>query len=210
MTKKKVAVLGICFSFLLCLLFLGLIEWLHIHRNIPYGNLTRDPNAINESPKYIGILSQTGMIFWFSTVGVLLFSSLLMIKYFKDIHHGIFIANAFLLTFFLGIDDMFMLHDELAHRGIREEYFYLFYSIWLFFTLYFFRKTIKHTAYPIILAYLLFFGISVSIDKLIKEAYLLEDLLKFAGIINWCIYWISSCYVLFLKHLQSREVTRVS
>lgn len=205
MTKQKATLLGISISISLSLLFFSIIEWIHKYRNIPYGDLTRDPNAIHNSPKYIGLLSQTGMIFWFSTAGILLFAGFLMFRYFKDFNQGVFLGNAFLLTVFLGTDDMFMLHDELAHRGIREEYFYMFYGIWLLITLIKFKNIIKHTLFPLIFIYGLLFGMSMFIDKLIKDAYLHEDLLKFAGIINWSFYWVSTCYYLLQKHLQAKN-----
>jgi surface polysaccharide O-acyltransferase-like enzyme len=210
MTKQKATLLAIFISILLSLFFYCIIEWIHINRNIPYGDLTRDPNAIHDSPKYIGLLSQTGMIFWFSTAGILLFAAFLMFSYFKDFNQGVFLGNAFFLTIFLGIDDMFMLHDELAHRGLREEYFYMFYGIWLLITLITFKKTITHTLYPLIFIYGLFFGISIVIDKFINEAYLPEDMLKFAGILNWCFYWSSTCYYLLQKQLQAKNTTKLS
>lgn len=204
MTKQKTIIIAIAASILLTLFFFSIIEYIHINRNIPYGDLTRDPNAIHESPKYIGLLSQIGMIFWFSTAGVLLFSTIAIEKIGKIRSYSSFLANAFLLTLFLGIDDMFMLHDELAHRGIREEYFYIFYAIWLTSTIVYFNKIIIQTLYPLILAYGFLFGLSILIDKLIAEAYLSEDLLKFAGIINWTFYWVTACY-LFLKEAYQKK-----
>jgi hypothetical protein len=203
MTKQKAIITSVAGSILLTLLFYSIIEYIHINRNIPYGDLTRDPNAIHESPKYIGLLSQIGMIFWFSTAGVLLFSTIAMEKLFKTRSYFSFLGNACFLTLFLGIDDMFMLHDELAHRGIKEEYFYLFYGIWLMSTILYFKKTIIQTLYPLILVYSLLFGLSVIIDKLIVEAYLTEDLLKFAGIINWTFYWLTTCYLLMKEQQQN-------
>jgi hypothetical protein len=210
MTKQKAIITSVAGSILLTLFFYSIIEYIHINRNIPYGDLTRDPNAIHESPKYIGLLSQIGMIFWFSTAGVLLFSTIAMEKLFKTRSYFSFLGNACFLTLFLGIDDMFMLHDELAHRGIREEYFYLFYGIWLLITLIRFRNIIKYTLYILILTYGLLFGMSMLIDKLITEAYLPEDMLKFAGIINWSFYWVTTCYYLLQKHLSEKNNNQIS
>jgi hypothetical protein len=92
-----------------------------------------------------------------------------------------------------------MLHDELAHRGINEEYFYIVYAIWISTSIYFFRRIIKNTLYPLILVYVTVFGCSILIDKLITEAYLIEDMLKFVGILNWSFYWITSAYILVQK-----------
>ena len=196
MTKQKTIFKAVAAGIVLSLLFYGIIEYIHINRNIPYGDLTRDPNAIHKSPKYIGLLSQIGMIFWFSTAGVLLFSTIAMKKLFKNRSYISFLGNACFLTLFLGIDDMFMLHDELAHRGIREEYFYLFYGIWLVTIIWYFKKTIIQTLYPLIVVYGFLFSLSVIIDKLILEAYLAEDLFKFGGIFYWTFYWMTACYSL--------------
>jgi hypothetical protein len=200
MSKTIKIMFWIGLSVILSLIFYEFIEWIHEHRGISYGDLTRDPNAIHNSPKYIGFLSNIGMIFWFATAGVLLFSA-----YFAQQNHQnkkvlFFLTNAFLLTLFLGLDDLFMFHDELAHRGIREEYFYIFYAIWLLTILIFFRRMIKNTLYPLILVYGTVFGCSIIIDKLIAEAYLIEDMLKFVGILNWSFYWTTSAYIIVKKN----------
>lgn len=186
-------------SAILGLFFYQCIEWLHVHRGISYGDLTRDPNAIHNSPKYIGLLSQTGMIFWFGTAGILFFGASTTKQNNQDKKIFFFLTNAFLLTLFLGIDDLFMLHDEMAHRGIREEYFYIFYAFWLLATIVFFRGVIKNTLYPLILVYGAVFGCSIIIDKLIAEAYLIEDILKFVGILNWTFYWGTAAIGLVLN-----------
>jgi hypothetical protein len=197
MSKYKTGIIYILFTFVIAYFFYSIINQLHIHRGIAFGDLTRDPNAIHNAPKYIGLLSQTGMIFWFGTAGILFFTGTIIEhkRISKKILH--FLINSFLLTLFLGIDDLFMLHDELAHRGIKEEYFYIFYTIWLIGTIIYFSNIIKQTHYILILAYGLVFAGSIIIDKTIKEAYLMEDMLKFVGIINWAFYWSSSAYLLF-------------
>jgi hypothetical protein len=206
MTKPIKIIFWIGLSAILGLLFYQCIEWIHVHRGIAYGDLTRDPNAIHNSPKYIGLLSQTGMIFWFATAGVLLFGAILVRQNNQqDKNVFIFLTNAFLLTLFLGLDDLFMFHDELAHRGIREEYFYIFYAFWLSSTIIFFRRIIKNTFYPLILVYGTVFGCSIIIDKLIAEAYLIEDMLKFVGILNWSFYWTTSAYNLVEKNTVSQS-----
>ena len=186
-------------SSILSLFFYTCIEWIHVHRGISYGDLTRDPNAIHNSPKYIGFLSNIGMIFWFATAGVLLFCASFVQQNQQNKKVFFFLTNAFLLTLFLGLDDLFMLHDELAHRGINEEYFYIVYAIWISTSIYFFRRIIKNTLYPLILVYVTVFGCSILIDKLITEAYLIEDMLKFVGILNWSFYWTTSAYILVQK-----------
>lgn len=192
-------------SAILGLLFYQCIEWIHVHRGIAYGDLTRDPNAIHNSPKYIGLLSQTGMIFWFGTAGILLFVASFVKHNLQDKKIFLFLTNAFLLTLFLGLDDLFMFHDELAHRVIREEYFYTFYAIWLITTITFFREIIKNTLYPLFLIYGTVFGCSIIIDKLIAEAYLIEDMLKFIGILNWSFYWATSAYILVQKKISIKQ-----
>jgi hypothetical protein len=139
------------------------------------------------------------MIFWFATAGVLLFCASFVQQNQQNKKVFFFLTNAFLLTLFLGLDDLFMLHDELAHRGINEEYFYIVYAIWISTSIYFFRRIIKNTLYPLILVYVTVFGCSILIDKLITEAYLIEDMLKFVGILNWSFYWTTSAYILVQK-----------
>jgi hypothetical protein len=196
MSKPIKIMFWIGLSTILGLLFYQCIEWIHVHRGISYGDLTRDPNAIHNSPKYIGLLSQTGMIFWFGTAGILLFGASCTLQNYQRKKVFFFLINAFLLTLLLGVDDLFMLHEELGHRGIREEYFYIFYAIWLFATIVFYRGIIKTTLYPLILVYGTVFGCSIVIDKLTENTPLIEDMLKFIGILNWSSYWTSTAFSL--------------
>lgn len=194
MSVYKKGIIYILISFVIAFCFYVIINQIHVQRGIAYGDLTRDPNAIHNAPKYIGLLSQTGMIFWFGTAGILLFAAAMIGTKGLSNKMFYFLGNALLLTIFLGIDDMFMLHDELAHRGIKEEFFYSFYAVWLLTTLIYFRRKIEKTLYLLILAYGTVFALSIIIDKTIEEAYLLEDMLKFIGIINWAFYWSTTAY----------------
>jgi hypothetical protein len=190
----KTNILLISIGVVLTLLIYAAIEWLHVNRSIPYEYLTTDLNAIHKSPKYLGFLSQLGMPFWFGTAAILMFTGLISYKNNKQSFLIKFIMNASLLTTFLGLDDLYLIHDELSHRGIKEQYFYVFYAVWVSSTLFVFRKAIFKTRFLLLAIALVSFGISIFIDQLPYEATLYEDLAKFFGIVIWSLYWIHTSY----------------
>ena len=106
---------------------IGATEFIHQVRGIPYADLTRDPNTISLKPKYIGFVSQIGLFFWFGTVSLCLASAIILKHLAGDSLYVLYFRFFSFFTFVLGVDDVFMLHDESAHRGINEKVIYIIY-----------------------------------------------------------------------------------
>ncbi|PJE45460.1 MAG: hypothetical protein CUR34_14450 [Sediminibacterium sp.] len=171
---------------------IGATEFIHQVRGIPYADLTRDPNTISLKPKYIGFVSQIGLFFWFGTVSLCLASAIILKHLAGDSLYVLYFRFFSFFTFVLGVDDVFMLHDESAHRGINEKVIYIIYIVSL---LYFLVKSFKlvfKTNFVLLFIAGLFLGLSVLWDVLYSSDYFIEDSFKIIGIVFWFLYFLDT------------------
>jgi hypothetical protein len=187
-------------------LILTATELIHQLRGIPYEDLTRDPNAISHQPKYIGFVSQIGIFFWFGAVSICFLGSILLQRFSGNSQHIQYLRFFSFFSFVLGVDDVFMLHDESAHRGINEEVVYLIYILsFIYFVLKFWSLIFK-TNFNLLFISGFFLGISIFIDKFNPSAYLLEDSFKLAGIVFWFLYFFDATINFITSTVKNREV----
>lgn len=194
--------------FLPTIAFLASVFAIGKSNDITFGYFSRDaiqtlwhePNAVVEF--YIGFLSNFGIMFWCFSVAILLISS----KIAKDlgrpkpIYKFLFFSG--LLTLFMLIDDLFLLHDVIIpyYLEISEKIFYIFYGSSVLALLFFFRDTILKSDYILLLLAFAFMASSVITDVLltlglnISDIYLVEDGFKFMGIISWFVYFTRTSY----------------
>lgn len=196
--------------FLPTLAFLALVSTIAKRNDISFGYLSRDaiqtlwhePNA--EVSFYIGFLSNFGIIFWCFTAAILFISSKISKDLGKPKAQSRFLFFSGLLTLFMLIDDLFLLHDVIIpyYLYISEKFFYLFYGSSVLALLYLFRATILQTDYLLFLLAFAFMAGSVITDVLItlgieiSDTYLFEDGLKFMGIISWFVYFTKTSYAI--------------
>lgn len=153
----------------------------------PLRVFTRDPVAMGRMELYTGYFSQMGAILWFSTAGLIFFTFLNTTHKFKY-----FLLFSGFFTLFLGLDDLFMVHEAWFRRysGLPEE---VFYALYIFLMLFYFLKffaIIKQTPYILLLMAFGSFGISVICDPMHIQGmlYVFEDGFKMLGIISWMTY----------------------
>jgi hypothetical protein len=94
----------------------------------------------------------------------------------------------------LCLDDTFMLHEELAHRGVYEQFFYLFYAIMLVVFVFTFWKIIFSTNLILLGISAIFLGLSIAIDQFVETNYFLDDSFKLTGIVFWFVYIINTVF----------------
>ena len=143
-----------------------------------------------------------GIVFWSATSAILIFSLKIyhMQKGSKKKVYFLFWAS--LLTLMLLFDDLLMLHDVIfpGYLNLDEKVFYCFYGLSLAALLYFYREVILKTDYILFLLAVFFLGGAVISDVLIAlglkwtNEYLVEDGLKFLGIVTWFAYFARTSY----------------
>lgn len=183
-------------------LFLAIAAGLSLLNDVHFSFLTRDPVTLLNGKPYIGLVSNTGIIFWCATSAILLFSSKISAIQKRAKNQTLFLFFSGVLTTILLIDDLFMMHDVLfpEYMKMGDGVFYSFYGLFLVALLAFYRKIILNTDYLLLIMALVFFGGSALIDSVIvirskfDYPYSFEDCFKFLGIITWFAYFTKTSF----------------
>ena len=155
--------------------------------------LTRDPVAIAQLPAYSGMFSQIGLLLWSASAAICLFSSKLLANHisFSKLRRFLFVSG--LLTLMVGLDDVFLLHEDVfPSMGIPEKIVFGVYGISILFYLLKLFPILLKTEYAFFLVALVCFGGSIFLDVILPPGlhYIaLEDGAKLVGIVFWTIYF---------------------
>lgn len=171
-------------------------------QDIPVQQLTADPVSLLKKPFYFGFLSQLGIFVWASMASIsLLTASALRIQARKNHVYQFFLWTG-IIVLFLGLDDVFMLHEEVFTRylGLLEGVIYTLYAGSVSWYLWRFKGLIRRTNYTLLVIALASFALSIALD-VIRPAfinpYLFEDGFKFVGLTTWLAYvWQTALSVL--------------
>jgi hypothetical protein len=174
---------------------------LHLTHDIPIGNLTRDPVAVGGLPVYTGYLSQLGIFFWSAAAAICLHSAVVINRGPASREFRSFLLFSGLLTLVFGIDDVFLLHEEVLPRaGIPEKLVFGTYAALCLLYLCRYWHKLMDTDFLLLAFALSLFGFSVTMDVWIPFShwhssdedilYLLEDGAKLTGVVAWLTYLI--------------------
>jgi hypothetical protein len=176
-------------AYIPAILVLSFLVFLRTRYSLPYYVMTVDPLSVFAAPPYIGLLSNIGAILWAAGLGACLLTAIKA----KEKETRTLFGYLGLLTFVLLIDDLFMVHEYIIPRylGLTDPWTFSAYGLLLIFiVLKTWRQMIK-TDYLLIVAALILFAGSLYFDWLpteIRGQFLLEDGLKFLGIVSWIAY----------------------
>lgn len=178
-------------------LLVGGVLFLHRWKGVPIGDLTGDPAAVGGHPIYIGFLSQAGLFLWSAAAAICLFTASTLSRHQRLFDTRRFLFASGLLTVLLGLDDAFLLHESLFPRlGVPEKIVYSGYAAVVLVWLVRFRAAIRHSEYGVLGLALACFGTSLTLDVLEPavglDRFLFEDGAKFAGIVSWLTYFVST------------------
>ncbi|MBK4730213.1 hypothetical protein JJD41_10120 [Oxynema sp. CENA135] len=201
----------------ICTVFIKIVLFLYYHHNIPMGHLSRDLSVIANLPAHAGFLSQIGIFFWSGTTGICLLSYKVVSNFPRTDPIKRFFLISAIFTLILGIDDAFVLHEDIFPAiGIPEKLVLLSYALFLSFYLVKFFRVILQTEYLLLVTPLFFFGLSIFIDLLSRLRpdflgihddirLLLEDGTKLVGIVSWFIYFLHCGEQLILRYLRKYD-----
>jgi cellulose synthase/poly-beta-1,6-N-acetylglucosamine synthase-like glycosyltransferase len=167
---------------------------IHVWKGTDYGNLTRDPVVVAEVPIWTGFISQIGILLWAAAATVCLFCSTVLTGTPESSRNRLFFLASGALTLLLGLDDAFLLHEEVFPRlGVSEHAVYATYVGAVMFYLVAFRSLIMDSEFLLLGIALLGFALSVLSD-LIAGPFLFEDGVKLLGIVTWLMYFSRTAY----------------
>lgn len=164
--------------------------------------LTRDPTAVAGVGPLTGGLSSIGVLLWAASAAIWLFSAWLLRERGSPADAR-FALGTGLFTAYLVLDDLFLLHEELAprHLGIDEDVFVgLLVVLASVYLILFRRRVFRRDALLLHFAFALFAG-SLFLDAVLEPrywpdgnwVYLVEDGLKWLGIACWAGYCVTWC-----------------
>ncbi|MCU0380075.1 MAG: hypothetical protein MUE58_02700 [Chitinophagaceae bacterium] len=183
-------------------------------RGIPVKNFFSDTNAIGDLPFYTGIVSNMGIILWFSSAVIAWFSARLAGN---EVHRSQYLyLNYFgLLSLVLFLDDMLMIHEQVPGilPFVSEKKIYAAYLALVLYGMYRYRAVILKTPYSIAMMSLLFLLFSLVVDifqerlegEIGRYRIVLEDGFKFLGIVHWFGYCLASCHRMLSEKLTSGQ-----
>jgi hypothetical protein len=144
-----------------------IIIGLAAQRQIPVLMLVDDIAAFTEMPFYTGIVSNAGVLVWTTTAAVCWFIYAFgrITEQKKEIQW--FILGSALITSYLGLDDLLMLHDSVLiyYFNVSELISYGLYGSLVTAYLISFRHTIAETDYLLLVLALGLFAVSILVDS---------------------------------------------
>jgi hypothetical protein len=176
-------------------LLIGIVISTHIVLKVPIWYLVCDiASSFHETPFYCALLSQIGVFFWAATGAVALMTAAILPKG-HDLK-AYFVFSGW-LTLYLGLDDIFMLHDYVLPEvfGSPEKFTVFVYVSVVLYYLFRFRWAILKTEYLLMALSLSFFGCSLVLDTLEPkwlDPYIWEDSAKLVGLIAWLGYFFAA------------------
>jgi len=176
---------------------------------VPIATFTRDPTAVAQVPYYVGILSNLGILAWCAAGVLSLFAAVIVRESGGPRRHGAFLLCSALITFMLMFDDLFMLHECAfpLYMHINEKLVLACYMLLTGGYICAFRRVILHHDWPIFVASLGLFVVSVGVDVVEPAAiksvhYLVEDGAKFLGVVLWAGFFARTAGQM-LRHTMS-------
>lgn len=162
--------------------------------------LTRDIVSIAQLPAYFGMFSQIGLLLWAASAAICFFSANLLARQGQNSRLYRFLLMSGWLTLLIGLDDVFLLHEDIfPRRGIPEIFVVGVYGICALLYLFKFSKLIFKTEYVLFLLALCFFAVSLLLDIILPSDFhyvVFEDGAKLLGIVFWTTYFCRTAFSL--------------
>lgn len=150
--------------------------------------LFNDPSSSASLPPYLGAFSHLGVMAWWSAATACLLAAAVL----RERQIRLMMAFAGLLSLVLALDDLFQFHEKIGpHYGLPELATFALYALAAAIYLVGFRRLHLHLDWPLLLAALALFGVSVGVDVLFAysvASLLVEEGAKFAGVVAWSAY----------------------
>jgi hypothetical protein len=163
---------------------------------------TRDPAALAEIHPLTGVLSNLGVLLLAASASIWLFSAALL-RALRSFDAFRFALATGLASAYLAVDDLFLVHEDLAptYVGLSEGTVTVVLVLAGAAYLLVFRQRVLRTEAWLLLLAVALFASSVFLDAVLEPryrpdgnwVYLVEDGLKWLGIVCWCVFCIAWC-----------------
>jgi hypothetical protein len=170
-----------------------------VHFEIPFRHTMGDPANVTGWPFYLGFVSNVGALLWAAAASIFLFSFYVHRSRGGDAQWGGFLLCSGLFVGLLGLDDLFMLHDEVFpdYLSIGQSLVVASYAALASLYVARFASVIAQTAYPVFVAAMGMLAASAALDQIqdffpttLTGRDFCEDAAKLLGIGTWLSYAI--------------------
>jgi hypothetical protein len=206
MTRNAAAVL-ICYA--IGILAVGLTIAAASLSGRPPDHFTRDPLSVTDTPFYVGMLSNLGVMMWTAGASVCWFAAwLVWSNPARDAgvddgrgRRAAALAGMAIIVSLLAVDDLFMLHEEAVqrHLGISENFVLAAYAGMAGVLAIAFRDVLGRTPVRLLLPAGCFFAASIAVDQFTEGfgwRLVIEDSLKCLGIAGLLAYVVGAATML--------------
>lgn len=180
---------------------LAVTLWAKFQANVPISFFSLDPTATLNGHPLTGMQSTLGVLVWCAAAGICFFSYLLLQRTQGNKQFCSFLLWSGAISAVLALDDMFLVHEDLAHRYLLldEEVVFLAYGFLVVWYLIKFRRNILDSEYLLLLLAFAFFGSSIVVDLFQSKwtfpgRIFFEGGAKLLGIVTWSGYLIRTCF----------------
>lgn len=180
---------------LLVLAAVAAVAWF---ADVAPGRFTMDPAVLAGAHPFLGAVSNLGVLVWTGGAAIALFAAQMLRRRAGQGERARFLLAAGLLTTWLMLDDLFMLHEWFFPDvlGVAQTLVLACYAALAGGFLLRFRGQIAQLDGLLLGLAIMFFGTSVLLDQLPEEwfrawgwLYLFEDGCKLLGIVSWSAYF---------------------
>jgi hypothetical protein len=212
MSRPPLAWLPICVA-------LGVLAAAVIARacfGIPWLHVMGDPAGVTGWPFYLGFVSNAGAVLWTAGASIFFFSYCVHRANGGDPQWGRFLLCSGLFVALLGVDDLFMLHDQAIpnYTGVSQTLVVASYAGVAALYVVRFAPLIAQTAYPVFVAAIALLGFSAGLDQ-IQDRFAFdfagkgfwEDAAKLLGIGTWLSYAVHTAAALLSRRSTAAAQT---
>ena len=169
---------------------------------LPPAFFCRDPMATMDGHPLTGVQSTVGVLVWCGAAAICLFSGATLRGAGDSRTMRRFFACSGAITLMLALDDLFLVHDDLAERYLRlgEKPVLLVYAALVGGYVISFRRVILGSDCTLLVLAFLFFGLSLAVDFFQRRwlspwRIFAEDGCKLLGIVSWSGYLVRTCFL---------------
>ena len=212
--NSKSTIRWLLITYLPAAVLLGAIAAVSIIFDISTTKFTLDVTILTGTHPFTGMLSNLGILLWCVTASICFFSAMVL-RYVQSGEAYKFFLFSSLLSFYLLIDDLFLIHESLApdYLGVNQLVVLLLLGFAVSSYLIAFRSVILRTNYLLLLLALGMLTLSVVTDVIHEPwlrglgqwAYFLEDGAKWLGIVGWCSYYSHTSFYALADILPVRR-----
>lgn len=184
---------------------------------VPVAYLLRDPLAVAEEATeccsvFYGLVSNLGVILWIASGTACLFTAIQVCLARQQSNALAFLIAGGLFTLWLGMDDLFLVHEDvLPTFGVSERVTYSVYAAAGIAYLLVAWRRILAARLSLFLSAGGCLGASMGIDAVVHDEadmrLILEDGLKFIGIVLWAGFHLASALSVAIRLATGRVVT---